>query len=97
MIKFIFSEEKYRLLKTVNLSDLGEHIQFDDRECSIILDEEKIVRKDYFDKPFEMSPLETLLDCISDEIVASGLSEDQEKVLPRGRELYELYDGVYYS
>ena len=90
-------ESAYNLAKSVDFSELDSHIRFDDSNNSIELDEEPIVQEDYFGKKFEEKPIWIMLGCISDEVVLSGLSPDQNKVLPRGRELYELYDSIYYS
>ncbi len=90
-------KKSYELAKTVDFSELGDHIQFNDYELSIELDDEPVVLLDYFDNEYELSPIKVLLGCISDEVVLTGLTSDQNEVLPRGRELYALYDGIYYS
>ena len=51
----------------------------------------------YSPRELRRSTINMLLDCIGDEVVSTGLSDDQEKVLPRGKELYQLYDSIYYS
>lgn len=90
-------ESAYNLAKSVDFSELDSHIRFNDSNNSIELDEEPIVQEDYFGKKFEENPIWIMLGCISDEVILSGLSADQNKVLPRGRELYNLYDSIYYS
>ena len=46
---------------------------------------------------FSLAAIWVFLDCITTEIDMTGLSDDQSEVLPRGRQLYALYDGIYYS
>jgi len=92
-----FDEQMYDLAKSVDYSDLGKSIRFDDAKQIIELSDDVIITKDYFGTEHERAPIWIMLACISDEVERSGLSDDQEKVLPRGRALYELYDAIYYN
>ena len=92
-----FNNESYKLLKTVDVIQLANHIKFNDQAQSVELDEEPVFLLDYFDNKYESTPLKVLLDCIADEVAVSGLTSNQEEVLPRGRELYALYDDIYYN
>lgn len=91
------SDSAYNLAKSVDFSELGDSIQWNDRNNSIELDDKPIALLDYFDNEYEELPVQVLLECISDEVIQTGLSDDQNEVLPRGRELYTLYDSIYYS
>ena len=96
MILFL-DDNKYRLAKTIDFSEMQNAIVFNDENNSIELSDEKVVLKDFFDEEYKEDPINAMLDCISDEVVLTGLSEDQQNVLPRGSALYELYDSIYYS
>lgn len=91
------NDEFYALAKTVDFSYMGEHIKFDDEHNRIVLDECDIERKDYYGESYYMTAIGCFLDCITTEIDMTGLSDDQNEVLPRGRQLYALHDGIYYS
>ena len=90
-------KEAYILAKSIDFSELGNHIRFIDSDNSIELDDGSIVLRDYFDNEYEDLPIWVMLECISDEVATTGLSADQNEVLPRGRELYALYDSIYYN
>ena len=91
------NDEFYALAKTVDFSYMGEHIKFDDEKNQIVLDDCDIKIKDYRGFYFIESSLSLFLSCITDEVCRSGLSDDQNEVLPRGRQLYALHDSIYYS
>lgn len=95
-MKLGFSEEFYNLMKTVDFSDIEDRIVFIDDERAIEMEDEDVTFIDYYGKPFQESPINAILSCIDSEIVASGLSANQNTVLPRGRKLYELYDSILY-
>ena len=91
------SKEFYELAKSIDWSEIEEYIKFDDRnntleleDCDIMLDNHK---GDYYIE----DSVNALLSCIDAEVCRSGLSDDQNEVLLRGRQLYALYDGIYYS
>lgn len=90
-------EKYYNLAKTVDFSEIGENIRFIDASYSIELDEAPIVFEDYFGEKFEKPAIDAMLGCIGDEVVASGLSDDENTILPRGQDLYNLYDIIYYN
>lgn len=90
-------DDAYKLAKTVDFSDLEGHIRFNDKDSTIELNDERVRLHDYFDNEYEDFPIWVMLECISDEVIMSGLSADQNEVLPRGRELYALYDSIYYN
>ncbi len=73
-------DEQYKLLKSIDFSDIKEHIHFDDQNKSVEVTDSKV------------DELQIIVD---DEIVLKGLSDDQEEVLPLGRKLYDLYDTIY--
>lgn len=91
------SKEFYELAKTVDYTELGNHIKFDDEKNKIILDDCDIQIENNKGDYFAESNINVLLSCIDAEICMTGLSDDQNKVLPRGRQLYALYDSIYYS
>ena len=94
MIKIAFDREKYELLESVDLTDLGKHIQFADEEQSIILDEEKVIRFDFYNVPYAESPIDVLLECITEEVAASGMIPDQENLRSRQKALCNMYDWI---
>ena len=91
------NDEFYALAKTIDFSDMGEHIKFDDKKSRIVLDDCDIGLKDYYGRTHYETALHCFMGCIITEIDMTGLSDDQNEVLPRGRQLYALYDGIYYS
>lgn len=92
-----FEDEYYKLLKSVDLTAIQDYIKLDDINHTLDLEECNIMLKDGNGDYFEESSVNVLLGCIDDEICMTGLSDDQNEVLPRGRQLYALYDGIYYS
>ena len=96
-MKLFLNRKTYELAKTVDYSEMGNSIAFNDSESSIEVSDKDITLRDYFGEEFKESPIDVMLDCISDEVVATGMTEDQERILPRGRELYDLYDSIYYA
>lgn len=88
------TKSEYELAKTVNFSKMENHISFKENN-EIEIDEKKMTLKDYLGDEYEESCINIFLDCITTEIDFTGLSDDQEEVLPRGRELYELHDSIY--
>lgn len=91
------NDEFYALAKTVDFSDMGEHIKFDDKKSRIVLDDCEILIENDEGGFFPLSAIGAFLDCITTEIDMTGLSDDQNEVLPRGRQLYALHDSIYYS
>ena len=94
MIKIVLDRETYLLLESVDLTDLGKHIQFSDEEQSIILDDEKVIQFENYNVPCAKSPADVLLECISEELTASGMTPDQEKLLPRQKALCDMYNRI---
>lgn len=88
------TKKEYELAKTVDFSEMENHISFRDNN-KIEVDDGKITLKDYKNEEFEQSCIGLFLECITTEIDFTGLSDNQEEVLPRGRELYELHDSIY--
>ena len=87
----------YNLAKTVDFTELEDKIRFIDASFSIELDEVPVKLIDYLGEEFEKPSIDALLDCIGDEVVESGLSDDQNTILQRGQDLYNLYDIIYYN
>lgn len=91
-----FSEEQYKLIKSVDFTEIKKQIRFIDENHALEMNDSDYEFKDMFGEVYEMTPINALLMCIDAEITRSGLSDDQGAVLPRGHELYELYDSIYY-
>ena len=96
-MKIGFNDKFYNLIKSVDFSEIKNNIRFIDDEKAIEMPDESITLKDAFGDSFEETPIGALLNCIDSEITNTGLSLDQNEVLPRGRDLYELYDSILYS
>ena len=96
-MKIGFNDKFYNLIKSVDFSEIKNNIKFIDDEKAIEMPDESITIKDAFGDSFEEAPIDALLNCIDSEITNTGLSLDQNEVLPRGRDLYELYDSILYS
>lgn len=96
-MKIRFSEKNYNLIKSVDISDIKDYIQFFDDERAIEMLDIDLEFVDYYGRSYNETPLGALLLCIDAEILASGISEDQNAILPRGQELYRLYDSILYS
>lgn len=76
---FKLSEKQYFLLRDIDFSEIHEGIQFFDEKRTVIVADEK---------------LDTFEDCITDEVLLKGLSDDQEEVNAHGIEVYALYDKI---
>ena len=94
-MKIYLSEEFYNLAKSVDFSDISDRIIFNDQDKEVDVDERPIIKTDFFGEKYEASPITVMLGCISDEVINSGMSSDQQKILPRGKALYNLYDNIY--
>ena len=79
-MKFKLSDNQYKLLKTIDFSELDGNIAFDDGEKTVMISERYI-------RIFRV--------IISEEINVNGLSGDQSDVTEYGRKLYDLYDEIY--
>lgn len=77
---FKLSEEQYRLLRTIDFSELGKAVSFWDDKREIWVSKEKI-------RIFRI--------IITEEIDRKGLTDNQNEVTPYGRALYALHDEIY--
>lgn len=77
---FVLNKAQYVLAKTIDYSEMNGSLKFNDVSLSISMPNDQV------------SLFEVL---ISEEVDRRGLSDDQNKVLPIGRRLYDLYDTVY--
>lgn len=81
-MKIELTEYGYNLLKTIDLSEMGEKLRLSDDEHSVYI---------------EKKDIDLLQTIIEEEINVNGLSEDQQEVTPYGRDLYGLHDSFYIS
>lgn len=92
LIKLTKSE--YELAKTVDFSKMENYMSFREND-EIEIDEGKMILKDYIGEEYEESCINVFLDCITTEIDFTGLADNQNEVLSRGRALYDLHDNIY--
>lgn len=96
-MKITLSAEMYKLIKSVDFEDIENDILFSDSENTIELEDRDISFRDMFGEEYKETPINAILMCIDAEITRTGLSDEQNEILPRGQQLYELYDSIYYS
>ena len=79
-MKFKLDKEQYRLLKQLDFSEIGSSVEFLDDETSVSVADSDV-------RLFRV--------IITEEIDANGLTDDQNDVLPYGRQLYAIHDSIY--
>lgn len=81
MKEYKLSDKSYITLKKISF--------LNEIEKDIVLDDKK--------RTVSSNDISLLLDIIDDEIAVYGVTDDQERLIEYGYDLYALFDELYYS